>query len=81
MNRSNNQNKKYSQKTIHMSFVSIYPALLVSTLVPALASLISGIIVGNAYSPAAMAAVSFATAASTVIGAIGVAFYSGAGIL
>lgn len=81
MTRPENQNKKYSQKTIHMSFVSIYPALLVSTLVPALASLISGIIVGNAYSPAAMAAVSFATAASTVIGAIGVAFSSGAGIL
>ena len=81
MGRPENQNKKYSQKTIRMSFVSIYPALFISTLVPTLASLISGIIVGNAYSPAAMAAVSFAAPASTVIGAIGVAFSSGAGIL
>ncbi|MDO4939857.1 MAG: MATE family efflux transporter [Lachnospiraceae bacterium] len=73
--------RQYSAKTNAQAFWGLFPALVVSNFIPALASIVNGLIVGNAYSPVSMAAVSFVTPVSKCIGAIAIIFSSGGGIL
>ena len=70
----------YSIKTTSQAFWSLFPALVVANLIPALSGVVNGLIVGNSYSPEAMAAISFASPVSKLIGAVAVIFSSGAGI-
>lgn len=70
----------YSHRINSQSFWKLYPALVVAAIIPALSGLINGLIVGNAFSPVSMAAVSFSSPIVKFIEAIAVLFSSGAGI-
>lgn len=75
-----NTEKGYSVKTTAQAFWSLFPALMVASLIPTLSGIINGLIVGNAFPPEAMAATSFVSPMGMVIAAIASTFASGAGI-
>lgn len=81
MIRINTRKKtEYFQTIAGQTFWGLYPALVVANLIPTLSGIINGLLVGNAFSPASMAAVSFAGSVTRVFTAIAVMFSAGAGI-
>ena len=81
MNKTNTRQQSEYFKTIaSQTFWGLFPALVVANLIPALSGIINGLLVGNAFSPVSMAAVSFANPINKIIGAIAIMFSSGAGI-
>ena len=74
---SNNKN----ENTIAQIFWSLFPAFVIANIVPTLSGIINGLIVGNAYSEAAMSSIGFAGPVTKIIGAIAVLVSNGGGIV
>lgn len=73
--------RKKDENTISQIFRSLFPALVIANIVPALSGIINGLIVGNAYSDAAMSAIGFAGSVTKIIGAVAILVSSGAAIV
>ena len=74
------QKSEYSRTIVSQTFWGLFPALVAANLIPTLSGIINGLLVGNAFSPVSMAAVSFANPVNRIIRSIAAMFSSGAGI-
>lgn len=81
MGRENTRQESDYFKTIaSQTFWGLFPALVAANLIPTLSGIINGLLVGNAFSPVSMAAVSFAAPINRIIRSIAVMLSGGAGI-